>query len=182
MTPETITILVLIAIAAAAIVVTLMRQRKPDDAPQSTTSGSDPTQPAKSVQLTAADYAESFFGGHLGAAVAYPYKLPAYAKGYGPNGEYDKNKFDPRAFDAKSERIIGPDGTYVDVRTLTRHHADGSTAQIEPMTMRQWLYGLTIDPVSVPKDDLLAQGIVTAPRAYLREHAYTGPGSFGGGA
>ncbi len=181
MTPETITILVLIAIAAAAIVVTLMRQRK-DAAPERTSGAAGAAPPAKPVQLTAADYSESFFGGHLGTATVYPYKLPAGAKGYGPDGAYDKDCFDPRAFDAARERIIGTGGNYVDVRTLTRHLASGETVSIEPMTMRQWLYGLTIDPASVPKGDLLAQGIVTAPRAYLREHAYTGPGAFGGGA
>ncbi len=181
MTPETIVILVLLIIAVAAALIAM--RRKKADAPLTTYSGAGGTMPAPTAAtLTAADYANTFFGGTLNGNVVYAYKLPSGVRGYGPGGVYDKDCFDPRAFDAASERIIGPDGTYVDVRTLTRHHADGSTAAIEPMTMRQWLYGLTLDPASVPKDDLLAMGMVTAPRAYLREHAYTGPGAFGGGA
>lgn len=182
MTPETIIIIILALIAVALGALWYAQSRKSKDAvpPSSATPAAPPVAPSK--PLTAADYSASFFGNHLGDQVVYPYKQLVPLRGYGPGGEYDPTKFDPRAFDAASERIIGPDGTYVDVRTLKRHHADGSTASIEPMTMRQWLYGLTIDPASVPKDDLLAQGIVTAPRAYLREHAYTGPGAFGGGA
>lgn len=179
MSPETIIIiLALIAIALGAL--WYMQSRKsgdtPTPAPVTYPSG------AKAGPLTAADYAATFFGGTLNGNVVYAYKLPSGVRGYGPGGVYDKDRFDPRAFDAATERIIGPDGTYVDVRTLTRHLTDGSVVSIEPMTMRQWLYGLTIDPASVPKGDLLAQGIVTAPRAYLWEHAYTGPGAFGGGA
>lgn len=181
MNPETI-IIIAALIALALGVLWYLQSRKGGDA--GTPSAAPVTYPSgvKSGPLTAADYAASFFGGTLNGKVVYAYKLPAGVRGYGPGGTYDKDCFDPRAFDAARERIIGPDGNYVDVRTLTRHHADGSTAPIEPMTMRQWLYGLTIDPDSIDKSDLLAQSMVTAPRAYLREHAYTGPGAFGGGA
>ncbi len=184
-------IIILIILAAAAVAVAYLATKRSKansasvSAPVTTYSGSGGVMPQPAPfkgPLTVADYTASFFGGTLAGKEVYPYKLPASVRGYGPGGAYDKDCFDPRAFDAASERIIGPDGTYVDVRTLTRHHADGSTAAIEPMTMRQWLYGLTIDPASVPKDDLLAMGMVTAPRAYLREHAYNGPGAFGGGA
>lgn len=171
-----IIILALVAIALGALWHVQSRKSKPAAATLSDTP------PNTGRTLTAADYSASFFGDHLGDKGVYPYKQLVPLRGYGKDGVYDKTKFDPRAFDAATERIIGPDGTYVDVRTLTRHHTDGSTASIDPMTMRQWLYGLTIDPASVPKDDLLAQGLVIAPRAYLREHAYTGPGAFGGSA
>lgn len=181
MNPETLIIIIALIIIALGVL-WYLQSRKGGDA--GTPSAAPVTYPsgAKAGPLTAADYAASFFGGTLNGKVVYAYKLPTGVRGYGPGGVYDKDCFDPRAFDAASERIIGPDGTYVDVRTLTRHLTDGSVVSIEPMTMRQWLYGLTIDPASVPKDDLLANGMVTAPRAYLREHAYSGPGAFGGGA
>lgn len=182
MTPEIVTLIVLAAIAVAALILWQVRKPNEPSASASTTSSTGGGQMPSAKPLTAADYSNSFFGGHLGTATVYPYKLPAGVKGYGPDGAYDKDCFDPRAFDAARERIIGTGDNYVDVRTLTRHLASGEIASIEPMTMRQWLYGLTIDPACVPKNDLLGQGIVIAPRGYLRGGEYTGPGSFGGGA
>ena len=172
------------AIIVAGVFYVQVRKSKAEP-PVTTYSGSGGVMPQPAPfkgPLTVADYTASFFGGTLAGKVVYAYKLPAGVRGYGPGGAYDKNSFDPRAFDATTGRLLGTKGHYVDVLTLTRHYPDGSTEVVEPMTMRQWLYGLTIDPACVPKNDLLGQGIVIAPRGYLRAGTYNGPGSFGGGA
>ena len=44
-----------------------------------------------------------------------PYELPAHIKGYGANGTYDRNKYDPRFYDPITERIVASDGTYIDI-------------------------------------------------------------------
>lgn len=182
-------IIIIIAIVAAGIIAGVLSaqyraSKSKQSAPPAPTAPSAP-QAATGVAtgvITTADYANSFFGGTLDGRVVYAYKLPTGVVGYGPGGAYDKDKYDPKAFDAALERIIGTEGHYVDIRTRTKHYPDGSTEKFEPMTIRQWLYGLSIDPACVPKSDLLGQGIVIAPRGYLRAGTYNGPGSFGGGA
>lgn len=181
MTPDIITITILILIIAlAAVAASLIRRRKADPPAASPAPARAPAPAPTGRILRAGDYADSFFSGFLDGVPTYAYKLPTGVKGYGPNGTYDKNAYDPRAFDAARERIMGKGGNYVDVATLTHHYPDGSTDTVDRKTMRQWLYGLSIDPACVNKNDLLAMGIVTAPRAYLRADAYTGPGAFGG--
>lgn len=128
--------------------------------------------------LQPADYSSSFFSGKLGSTPIPPYKLPAGARGYGIGGAYDRESFDPRFYDPVTRRILGTDGTYIDVAQLTRHYPGGSTDKIAPETMRQWLYGLSLDPASVP-GDLLSLALVNAPRQISRSPLGAGQGAFG---
>lgn len=177
MSTEIIIVIAAAAIIVAAVLFVQFRKSKnqpaaPGAAPPVSTA---PAAPA--VALTAADYAASFFSGVLNGVNMQPYKLPAGVRGYGPGGTYDANKFDPRYYDAANERLIAPDGHWVDVRTLTRHYPDGTTQALnDAPAMRQWLYGLSIDPDSIDKSDVLALAMVNAPRS---KGAPTGsPGSW----
>lgn len=158
--------IIIIAIAAAIIIagVLFAQSRKSKNQPAAP-GAAPPVTAAPVAALTAADYAASFFSGVLNGVNMQPYKLPAGVRGYGPGGTYDSHSFDPRFFDATRERLIAPDGHYVDVRTLTRHYPDGSTAKVDAPAMRQWLYGLSIDPDSIDKTDVLALAMVNAPRS-----------------
>lgn len=178
---------IIIVIFAAIIIVAaflVWRSQKKADQPTATTGGAMPAtaRSAPAGGLTAADYSTSFFTGKLAGVNMQPYKLPAGVRGYGPGGTYDANKFDPRYYDAANERLITPDGHWVDVRTLTRHYPDGTTQALnDAPAMRQWLYGLSIDPDSIDKSNLLALAMVNAPRA-KQPPSGSGHGSFGGGA
>ncbi len=133
---------------------------------------------ARADQLVPADYSESFFSGRLGNVPIPPYKLPAGARGYGSDGEYTRYAFDPRFYDAAKGRILGSGGLYIDVATRTRYYPDGATDQVAPEVIRQWLYGLSIDPASVP-GDLLSLALVNAPRQISRSPLGAGQGAFG---
>lgn len=147
----------------------------PASAQASTTAGDSG---GTGTVLLPEDYAASFFSGRLGSTPIPPYKLPAGARGYGPGGTYDSHSFDPRFYDPATRCILGSDGTFVDVEQLTRHYPDGSMDKIAPETMRQWLYGLSLDPASVP-GDLLSLALVNAPRQISRASLGAGDGSFG---
>lgn len=168
---DTTTITILIAVIIVAAFLVWRSSQKKADQPASATSVTGGTLPAQARSapaggLTAADYSESFFTGRLAGVNMQPYKLPAGVRGYGPGGTYDANKFDPRYYDAANERLIASDGHWVDVRTLTRHYPDGTTQALnDAPAMRQWLYGLSIDPDSIDKTDVLALAMVNAPRS-----------------
>ena len=51
-----------------------------------------------------------------------------------------------------------------------------------PTTMRQWLYGLSIDPASAAGMGLLAQALIDAPRSLGKRSLGAGQGDFGGGS
>ena len=180
MSTESIIILAIVIAAAVAVAIWKLRKKKDDPA-------SPPTQPSPapapvSKRLTAADYADGGFSGRLAGMPIKPYELPAHIKGYGANGAYDRDKYDPRFYDPAAERILGADGTYVDIATLTRHFPDGTSDKVAPATMRQWLYGLSIDPASASSMGLLAQALVDAPRSLGQRTPGAGQGDFGGGS
>ena len=120
--------------------------------------------------------------GWLAGIPIKPYELPAHIKGYGANGAYDRDKYDPRFYDALAQRIVAADGTFVDIATLTRVFPDGTSDKIAPTTMRQWLYGLSIDPASAASMGLLAQAMIDAPRSLGQRSPGAGQGDFGGGS
>ena len=197
MTTESIlTILALVIVAAVAVVAWRLRKKKdgPASSPaQATQPSAAPVQAAQATQpsaapapaskrLTAADYADSFFSGWLAGMPIKPYELPAHIKGYGANGAYDRDKYDPRFYDALAQRIVAADGTFVDIATLTRVFPDGTSDKIAPTTMRQWLYGLSIDPSSAASMGLLAQALLDAPRSLGKRSLGAGQGDFGGGS
>ena len=184
MTTESIIILALV-IAAVAVAAWQLRKKKANPASppaQATPPSAAPAPAPASKHLTAADYADSFFSGWLAGMPIKPYELPAHIKGYGANGAYDRDKFDPRFYDPLAERILAKDGTYVDIATLTRHFPDGTSDKVAPATMRQWLYGLSIDPASAANMGLLAQAMIDAPRSLGRRTPGEGQGDFGGGS
>ena len=184
MTTESIIILVIAA--AVAAVVWQLRKKKAEPAPPaqatppSGTTPVTPPAPTPAAALNTADYADSFFSGWLAGMPIPPYTLPAGATGYGPDGRYDKDRYDPRHFDAVNERIVAADGTYIDVRSLTRYYPDGSTDRLSREQMRQYLYGLSIDPASMVGRGLLSQAMLTAPRSIGRTGPGAGQGAFGG--
>lgn len=187
MTTESIIILVIAA--AVAAVVWQLRKKKAEPAPPAqatppsgTTTVTPPAPAPASRRLTAADYAESFFSGWLAGMPIKPYELPTHIKGYGADGAYDRDKYDPRFYDPATERIVAADGTFVDIATLTRHFPDGTSDKVAPATMRQWLYGLSIDPASADNMGLLAQAMIDAPRSLGQRTPGAGQGDFGGGA
>lgn len=191
MTTESIIILALVIAAAVAAVVWRLRKKKAEpESPQATPTQTNPapapaTAPAPdpapvSKRLTAADYSDSFFSGWLAGMPIKPYELPAQIKGYGADGAYDRNKFDPRFYDPATERIVAADGTYVDIATLTNVFPDGTSDKVAPTTIRQWLYGLSIDPASAANMGLLAQAMIDAPRSLGRRTPGEGQGDFGG--
>lgn len=190
MTTESIIILVIAA--AVAAVVWQLRKKKAEPAPpaQATPpSGTPVAAPAQapaqapaSKHLTAADYADSFFSGWLAGMPIKPYELPTHIKGYGADGAYDRDKYDPRFYDPATERIVAADGTFVDIATLTRHFPDGTSDKLAPATIRQWLYGLSIDPASASNMGLLAQAMIDAPRSLGQRAPGAGQGDFGGGS
>ena len=198
MTTESIlTILALVIVAAVAVVAWRLRKKKKDGPASSPAQATQPsaalvqaaqaTQPSAapapaSKRLTAADYADSFFSGWLAGMPIKPYELPAHIKGYGANGAYDRDKYDPRFYDALAQRIVAADGTFVDIATLTRVFPDGTSDKIAPTTMRQWLYGLSIDPSSTASMNLLAQTLLNAPRSLGKRSLGAGQGDFGGGS
>lgn len=183
MTTESIIILALVIAAAVAVVAWQLRKKKDESAsPPTHTTPTQPSTAQAPKPLTAADYAESFFSGWLAGMPIKPYELPAHIKGYGANGAYDRDKYDPRFYDPAKERIVAADGTFVDIATLTRHFPDGSSDKIAPTTMRQWLYGLSIDPASASSMGLLAQAMVDAPRSLGKRTPGAGQGDFGGGS
>lgn len=189
MTTESIIILALVIIAAVAAVVWQLRKKKADSAsppaqatPPSATPAPAPTPTPASKHLTAADYADSFFSGWLAGMPIKPYELPAHIKGYGADGVYDRDKYDPRFYDPATERIVAADGTFVDIATLTRHFPDGTSDKLAPATIRQWLYGLSIDPASAAGMGLLAQAMIDAPRSLGQRTPGAGQGDFGGGS
>ena len=163
MTTEFIIVLTIVIVAAAVALVRQLRKKKAE--PASPPAQATPPQPSPaptpapapaSTHLTAADYADSFFSGWLAGMPIKPYELPAHIKGYGANGAYDRDKYDPRFYDRLAERIVASDGTFVDIATLTRHFPDGTSDKVAPTTIRQWLYGLSIDPASAANMGLLA--------------------------
>lgn len=187
MTTESIIILALVIAAAVAVVARKLRKKKGD--PVSQPDQKAPSQPSAapapasaSKHLTAADYADSFFSGWLAGMPIKPYELPAHIKGYGANGAYDRDKYDPRFYDPLAERILAKDGTYVDIATLTRRFPDGTSDKLAPATIRQWLYGLSIDPASAANMGLLAQAMIDAPRSLGQRTPVAGQGDFGGGS
>ena len=189
MTTESIIILTIVIAAAVAVAVWQLRKKKADPAsppaqavPPSAAPAMPPAPAPVSTHLTAADYADSFFSGWLAGMPIKPYELPAHIKGYGANGAYDRDKFDPRFYDPLAERILAKDGTFVDIATLTRHFPDGTSDKVAPKTMRQWLYGLSIDPASAAGMGLLAQAMLDAPRSLGRRAPGAGQGDFGGGS
>ena len=189
MTTESIIILAIVIAAAVAAVVWQLRKKKaapaspPAQAAAPSAAPAMPPAPAPaSKHLTAADYADSFFSGWLAGMPIKPYELPAHIKGYGENGLYDRDKYDPRFYDPATERIVAADGTFVDIATLTRHFRDGTSDKVAPETMRQWLYGLSIDPASAAGMGLLAQAMLDAPRSLGRRTPGEGQGDFGGGS
>ena len=181
MTTESIIILTIVIAAAVAVAVWQLRKKKAEPAspPAQATPPSAAPAPA-SKRLTAADYADSFFSGWLAGMPIKPYELPAHIKGYGADGAYDRDKYDPRFYDPATERIVAADGTFVDIATLTRHFPDGTSDKVAPKTMRQWLYGLSIDPASAANMGLLAQAMIDAPRSLGRRTPGAGQGAFGG--
>lgn len=195
MTAESIIILTIIIAAAVAAVVWRLRKKKAEPASPQATPTQPNTVPAPapvtatapapapvSTHLTAADYADSFFSGWLAGMPIKPYELPAHIKGYGADGAYDRDKFDPRFYDPLAERILAKDGTFVDIATLTRHFPDGTSDKVAPTTIRQWLYGLSIDPASASNMGLLAQAMLDAPRSLGQRTPGAGQGDFGGGS
>ncbi len=189
MTTESIIILTIVIAAAVAVAVWQLRKKKADPAsppaqavPPSAAPAMPPAPAPVSTHLTAADYADSFFSGWLAGMPIKPYELPAHIKGYGANGLYDRDKYDPRFYDPATERIVAADGTFVDIATLTRHFPDGTSDKVAPKTMRQWLYGLSIDPASAASMGLLAQAMLDAPRSLGRRAPGAGQGDFGGGS
>ena len=64
--------------------------------------------------------------------------------------------------------------------TLTRHFPDGTSDTLAPATIRQRLYGLSIDPASAAGMGLLAQAMIDAPRSLGQRTLGAGQGSFGG--
>ena len=183
MTTESIIILAIVVAAALAAVAWQLRKKKGTPASAPAPSHAPALSPAPapvSKPLTAADYAESFFSGWLAGMPIKPYELPAHVKGYGLGGAYDRDKYDPRFYDPAKERILGTDGTYVDIATLTRHFPDGTSDTLAPATIRQWLYGLSIDPASAAGMGLLAQAMIDAPRSLGQRTLGAGHGSFGG--
>lgn len=186
---STESIIILAIIIAAAVAVAVWQLRKKKAAPASPPAQATPPTPAPapapapvSKPLTAADYADSFFSGWLAGMPIKPYELPAHIKGYGENGLYDRDKYDPRFYDPLAERILAKDGTFVDIATLTRVFPDGTRDKIAPKTMRQWLYGLSIDPASAANMGLLAQAMIDAPRSLGKRSPGAGQGDFGGGS
>lgn len=183
MTTESTIILAIVVAAALAAVAWQLRKKK--GAQASTPAPNPVPTPAPSPAskpLTAADYAESFFSGWLAGMPIKPYELPAHIKGYGENGTYDRYKYDPRFYDPATERIVAADGTFVDIATLTRHFPDGTSDKLAPTTVRQWLYGLSIDPASAASMGLLAQAMIDAPRSLGQRTPGAGQGDFGGGS
>ena len=178
-------IIFLVIIAAVVAVAWQLRKKKKENTPALIPAQTKPHILAPtpvSKRLTAADYAESFFSGWLAGRPIKPYELPAHIKGYGADGIYDRDKYDPRFYDPVKERILGKDGTYVDVATLARHFPDGTSDKVAPETMRQWLYGLSIDPASASDMGLLAQAMIDAPRSLGKRTLGEGQGDFGGGS
>ena len=139
-----------------------------------------PVQPAvRNAELTARDYADSFFSGRLAGEPMPGYTLPAGARGYGAGGAYDTYAFDPAHYDSALGRILASDGGYIDVATCTRHYPDGSTERLPHQLLRQYLYGLSIDPASASGLGLLAHGLLSAPRSIGRAAPGQGQGAFG---
>lgn len=191
MTTESIIVLAIVVAAALAALAWQLRKKKaePSSPPTQATPPTPAPAPAPtpapapvSKHLTAADYAESFFSGWLAGMPIKPYELPAHIKGYGANGAYDRDKYDPRFYDPATERIVAADGTYVDIATLTNVFPDGTSDKVAPTTIRQWLYGLSIDPASVANMGLLAQAMIDAPRSLGQRSPGAGQGDFGGGS
>ena len=187
MATESIIVLALVIAAAVAVAVWQLRKKKADPASQPAQAAAPSAAPAPAPapapkHLTAADYADSFFSGWLAGMPIKPYELPAHIKGYGENGLYDRDKYDPRFYDPATERIEAADGTFVDIATLTRHFPDGTSDKVTPMLMRQWLYGLSIDPASAAGMGLLAQAMLDAPRSPGQRTPGAGQGVFGGGS
>ena len=196
MSTESIILLALV-IAAVAVAAWQLRKKKANPAsppaqatqpsaaqatPPSAAQATQPSAVQASKHLTPADYADSFFSGWLAGMPIKPYELPAHIKGYGENGLYDRDKYDPRFYDALAPRIVAADGTFVDIATLTRVFPDGTSDKIAPTTMRQWLYGLSIDPASAAGMGLLAQALIDAPRSLGKRSLGAGQGDFGGGS
>ena len=178
MTTESIlTILALVIVAAVAVVAWRLRKKKdgPASSPAQATQPSAAPAPA-SKRLTAADYADSFFSGWLAGMPIKPYELPARIKGYGANGAYDRDKYDPRFYDALAQRILA----LVIVAAVAV--VAWRLRKIAPTTMRQWLYGLSIDPSSAASMGLLAQALLDAPRSLGKRSLGAGQGDFGGGS
>ena len=180
MSTESIILLALV-IAAVAVAAWQLRKKKANPA-SPPAQATQPSAAPASKRLTAADYADSFFSGWLAGIPIKPYELPAHIKGYGANGAYDRDKYDPRFYDALAQRIVAADGTFVDIATLTRVFPDGTSDKIAPTTMRQWLYGLSIDPASAAGMGLLAQAMIDAPRSLGQRSPGAGQGDFGGGS
>ena len=180
MSTESIILLALV-IAAVAVAAWQLRKKKANPA-SPPAQATQPSAVQASKHLTPADYADSFFSGWLAGMPIKPYELPAHIKGYGANGAYDRDKYDPRFYDALAQRIVAADGTYVDIATLTRVFPDGTSDKIAPTTMRQWLYGLSIDPASAASMGVLAQAMIDAPRSLGQRSPGAGQGDFGGGS
>lgn len=181
MSTESIIILALVIAAAVAALAWKLRKKK-DDPASPPAQATQPSAAPAPKHLTAADYADSFFSGWLAGMPIKPYELPAHIKGYGAGGLYDRDKYDPRFYDPATERIVAADGTFVDIATLTRHFPDGTSDKVAPKTMRQWLYGLSIDPASAAGMGLLAQALIDAPRSLGKRTPGAGQGDFGGGS
>lgn len=177
------------AIVVGVIVLQLRKKKKADSAlqveqatPAAPAPAPTPAPAPASKHLTPADYADSFFSGWLAGMPIKPYELPAHIKGYGAGGLYDRDKYDPRFYDPLAERILAKDGTFVDIATLTRVFPDGTSDKLAPATIRQWLYGLSIDPASAASMGLLAQAMIDAPRSLGQRTPGAGQGDFGGGS
>lgn len=146
------------------------------------------TTPAAQVQsdqvttgpLTVDEYSRSFFTNRLRDIPVATYKLPAGAKGYGPNGNYSAYKFDPSVYNADRKQLVYSNAnSYVDIEGLRIHHPDGTTTAVVPTQMRAWLYALSIDPSSVTNDILgLGSSFLESPRNHVPNVPIYG--SFGG--
>lgn len=173
---ETIFIVIL---AIIVIVVAIFVKNKKSNSSNSNNSVTNEQEQEQGI-LHATDYANSFFSGMLAGTPIHPYTLPEGVKGYGINGVYDSNSFDPAFYDSKLERINAANGTYVDIPNLTINFLDGSTDKITREEMRAWLYSLSIDPNSIKNASATDLALLNAPRSIDKNKLNSNQGTFGG--